>query len=74
LGRNRRTHRFTRRNLDFFDFILNTIWAPNKVLGLHAIQPLEYLVNELKAVDAAGGGYDDVVKIIQKHGSDAAKR
>jgi len=46
----------------------NLTWVPNRVPGQHATKPLQDIVDQLKAVDAAGGGYDDIVKVIREHG------
>jgi len=52
----------------------NLVWAPNGITGQHDFAAIEYVVNQLKAVDAAGGDYDDIVEALQKLGSIASQR
>lgn len=52
----------------------NLTWAPNRVNGQHRTETLQDLVNDLKAVDAAGGGKDDIVNVLRDHGDRAAGR
>lgn len=52
----------------------NLVWAPNRVSGQHGIEALENVVKQLKAVDAAGGEYDDFVEILEDLGKLAASR
>ncbi|MDT2047708.1 AHH domain-containing protein [Priestia flexa] len=52
----------------------NLVWAPNRVAGQHSIAALENVVNQLKAVDAAGADLDDIIEILQDLGKQAASR
>ena len=52
----------------------NLIWAPNRVAGQHDIAALEKVVNGLKAVDKAGGDYDDIVDVLNMFGRSASER
>ena len=52
----------------------NLVWAPNRVVGQHDIAALEEVVNALKAVDKAGGDYDDIVKVLNMFGQIASER
>nr|WP_275994431.1 polymorphic toxin-type HINT domain-containing protein [Argonema antarcticum] len=49
----------------------NLVWAPNRG---HTTAAQELVVEELKAVDAAGLGYDDIVTVLRRHGRIAANR
>jgi Pretoxin HINT domain len=49
----------------------NLVWAPNKG---HTIAAQQSLIDDLRAVDAAGGGYNRIVEILQVHGMIAASR
>ena len=50
----------------------NLVWAPN-TSGQHVKEThLQPLVDELKAVDAKGGSYEDIVDVLNKHGEIAA--
>lgn len=46
----------------------NLVWAPNRVVGQHDKAALEEVVNALKAVDKAGGDYDDIVEVLKRQG------
>jgi hypothetical protein len=48
-------------------------WAPN-VKGQHTLENIKAVVDELRVVDRAKGGYDDIVAVLQKHGRLAADR
>ena len=51
----------------------NLVWAPN-TSGQHVKEThLQPLVDELKAVDAKGGSYEKIVKVLKKHGEIAAE-
>ena len=52
----------------------NLTWAPNRVPGQHSYDALQDVVDRLKAVDAAGGSYDDIVEVLREHGEIAANR
>lgn len=52
----------------------NLVWAPNRVAGQHSIAALENVVNQLKAVDAAGADLDDIIEILEDLGKQAASR
>ncbi|MGD7007019.1 pre-toxin TG domain-containing protein [Metabacillus sp. 84] len=52
----------------------NLVWAPNRVAGQHSIVALENVVNQLKAVDAAGADIDDIIEILEDLGKQAASR
>jgi len=52
----------------------NLVWAPNRVAGQHSITALENVVNQLKAVDAAGADLDDIIEILEDLGKQAASR
>ena len=43
-------------------------------MGQHDIAALEEVVNALKAVDKAGGDYDDIVKVLNMFGQIASER
>ena len=49
-------------------------WAPNRVKGQHSIDALEPLVERLQETIDVGGGYDEVVKVLDKFKDAAAKR
>ena len=52
----------------------NLVWAPNRVAGQHSIAALENVVNQLKAVDAAGADLDDIIEMLGDLGKQAASR
>ncbi|WP_243503943.1 T7SS effector LXG polymorphic toxin [Cytobacillus oceanisediminis] len=52
----------------------NLVWAPNRVAGQHSIAALENVVDQLKAVDAAGADLDDIIEILEDLGKQAASR
>lgn len=52
----------------------NLVWAPNRVVGQHDIAALEKVVNTLKAVDKAGGDYNDIVEVLKRQGIIAKQR
>jgi len=52
----------------------NLVWAPNRIAGQHNISALENVVNQLKAVDAAGADLDDIIEILEDLGKQAASR
>ncbi len=52
----------------------NLVWAPNGVTGQHSFSAIEHVVNQLKAVDAAGGDYDDIVEMLEELGHIASRR
>ena len=52
----------------------NLVWAPNAVTGQHDLAAIENVVNTLKAVDNAGGDYDDIAEDLEKLGSIASQR
>jgi len=52
----------------------NLVWAPNAVTGQHDLAAITKVVDTLKAVDDAGGDYDDIVEALQKLGSIASQR
>ena len=52
----------------------NLVWAPNAVTGQHSIESLEKVVEGLKAVDEAGGDYDDIVNFLEDMGQIASSR
>lgn len=52
----------------------NLVWAPNAVKGQHSFEAIENVVNQIKAVDAAGGDYDDIVDMLEEIGNLAARR
>jgi hypothetical protein len=52
----------------------NLVWAPNRIAGQHSISALENVVNQLKAVDAAGADLDDMIEILEDLGKQAASR
>jgi len=52
----------------------NLVWAPNRIAGQHSIAALENVVNQLKAVDAAGADLDDIIEILEDLGKQAASR
>ncbi len=52
----------------------NLVWAPNAVKGQHSFEAIENVVNQIKAVDAAGGDYDDTVDTLEEIGNLAARR
>lgn len=52
----------------------NLTWAPNGVTGQHDFAAIEHVVNQLKAVDAGGGDYDDIVDMLEELGNVAARR
>lgn len=54
--------------------IENLVWVPNRIKGQHGIDALENVVNQLQAVDAAGGEYTDFVEILEDIGKIAASR
>lgn len=52
----------------------NLVWAPNRVVGQHDTAALEEVVNALKAVDKAGGDYDDIVEVLNMFGQIASEK
>ncbi|WP_102691524.1 pre-toxin TG domain-containing protein [Rummeliibacillus pycnus] len=52
----------------------NLVWAPNRIAGQHSIEALENVINQLKAVDAAGADVDDIIEILEDLGKQAASR
>ncbi|NMD71595.1 type IV secretion protein Rhs [Bacillus sp. DNRA2] len=52
----------------------NLVWAPNRIAGQHNLSALENVVNQLKAVDAAGADLDDIIEILEDLGKRAASR
>lgn len=52
----------------------NLVWAPNRVVGQHDTVALEKVVNGLKAVDNAGGDYDDIVDVLKRQGVISSQR
>lgn len=52
----------------------NLVWAPMRVTGQHAGGALEEVVNALRAVDDAGGSYDDIVEVLKELGDLASQR
>ncbi|AIF42598.1 type IV secretion protein Rhs [Virgibacillus sp. SK37] len=52
----------------------NLVWAPNRVAGQHSIAALKNVVNQLKAVDAAGADLDDIIEILEDLGKQVASR
>ena len=52
----------------------NLVWAPNRVVGQHDKAALEEVVNALKAVDKAGGDYDDIVEVLKRQGIISSQR
>lgn len=52
----------------------NLVWAPNAVKGQHDLASLSKVVETLKAVDNAGGDYDDMVETLRKLGSIASQK
>jgi hypothetical protein len=49
----------------------NLVWASNKG---HTTAAQQALVEQLRAVDQAGLGYDDIVEVLRVHGAIAANR
>jgi hypothetical protein len=62
-----------RHGIDPIRGIENLTWAPN-VKGQHTLANLRSVVGDLRAVDRAGGGYDEIVAVLQQHGELAARR
>ncbi len=52
----------------------NLIWAPWRVAEQHGIESLTKVVDELRALDRAGGDYNDFVDLLKKLGRIAAER
>jgi len=52
----------------------NLIWAPWRVSKQHGIESLQKVVDELRALERAGGDYDDFVDLLKKLGKIAAER
>jgi hypothetical protein len=52
----------------------NLVWASLYAKGQHAYPALEAVVEELVAIDQAGGGYDDIVESLQNFGRVASER
>ncbi len=52
----------------------NLVWAPNGISGQHDIAALEEVVDTLKAIDEAGGDYDDIVDALKRLGIKASQR
>ncbi len=52
----------------------NLVWAPNGITGQHDKEALKEVVDALKAVDEAGGDYDDIVEVLKKLGIKASQR
>lgn len=52
----------------------NLVWAPNAVIGQHSLDALENVVNQLKAVEAEGGDFDDIVEALEELGELASRR
>lgn len=50
------------------------VWAPNDVVGQHDIVVLEQVVDTLKAIDEAGGDYDDIVNSLNELGDVASQK
>ncbi len=53
---------------------VNLVWAPNGITGQHNYEALEKVVNGLRAVDEAGGDYDDIVEALEILGHEASLR
>lgn len=52
----------------------NLVWAPNGVPGQHDLIAITKVVDTLKAVDADGGDYDDMVEMLKVLGKVAEER
>ncbi|MCR3761912.1 AHH domain-containing protein, partial [Clostridium felsineum] len=52
----------------------NLVWAPNGVIGQHNLDAIQNVVNQLKAVEDAGGDYDDIVEVLEELGELASQR
>jgi len=52
----------------------NLVWAPNAVIGQHSLDALEEGVNRLRAVEAMGGDFDDIVEALEDLGDIASTR
>ncbi len=61
------------RDYPFF-YSYRFIWAPKAVIGQHSIDALENVVNRLKAVEAEGGDFDDIVETLEELGNLASRR
>ncbi|WP_410170721.1 hypothetical protein [Clostridium felsineum] len=51
----------------------NLVWAPNGVIGQHNLEAIQNVVNQLKAVEDAGGDYDDIVEVLEELGELASQ-
>lgn len=49
----------------------NLTWAPN-IKGQHVTKNVEAIVEDLKAVDEAGGDREAIAKVLERHGRRAA--
>jgi hypothetical protein len=52
----------------------NLVWAPNRIQGQHDIHALRYVVEQLKAVEAAGGTRQQIIRMLNRLGEIAAQR
>ena len=52
----------------------NLVWAPWRVSKQHGIDSLRKVVDELRALERAGGDYDDFVTKLKELGELAASR
>lgn len=52
----------------------NLVWAPNAVTGQHSLDALENVVSQLKAVEAEGGDYEDILEVLEELGVLASRR
>lgn len=52
----------------------NLVWASDNITGQHDLAALTEVADTLRAVDKAGGDYDDIVEVLQRMGYEAAHR
>ncbi|MDM5293215.1 T7SS effector LXG polymorphic toxin [Peribacillus simplex] len=52
----------------------NLVWAPNAVIGQHSLDALEEVVNQLRAIEAMDGDFDDIVEALEDLGDIASTR
>jgi hypothetical protein len=52
----------------------NLVWAPWRIKGQHDYNALKYVVDQLKAVEALGGEYEDICEKLEELGKTAARR
>jgi hypothetical protein len=63
-----------RYDIDPIFGIENLVWAPNRIAGQHDTAALRNVVDQLKSIEAFGGGRTDIVEELRRLGDLAARR